>query len=395
MKRFNTNILIFVVASLLVLGGFGRAFAAEMYASVKSLNSDVARGETDAIKTFTKNVEKGTSEGLRYHDQLMDINSLKERFLGSRIMDKGNELIVRTSTDSLVKPTGQVLTEKQADKIAAKVKRLQVVSEENGANFLYLAAPIKAYYGGMPANVEDYSKANHDTLVQGLKAQDIPCLDFSTMLHDGSYYRTDHHWTAATGLQATGAICETLKTNYGFTYDVTRTDLSAFEIKTYPSWFLGSYGKKTGTFFAKGADDFQLITPKFETDFTEQQPFKKLVHKGSFAETLIYTENLEKDYYGISNYAAYSGGDFRLQIMKNNLLKEGKKVVLVRDSFACVVSPFLALQTSELHICDVRNYSYYVGTKMNMEEYIKQVRPDYVLVLYSGASDASGKYDFF
>ena len=87
-----------------------------------------------------------------------------------------------------------------------------------------------------------------------------------------------------------------------------------------------------------------------------------------------------------------------MQIMRNNLNPNGKKILMIRDSFACVIAPFLSLQTSELHICDMRNNEKIVGDKLNAEEYIKQIAPDYVIVLYSGVSnfeESHGKYDFF
>lgn len=69
---------------------------------------------------------------------------------------------------------------------------------------------------------------------------------------------------------------------------------------------------------------------------------------------------------------------------------------MIRDSFACVVAPFLSLQTSELDICDVRDGEAYVGNKLNMEDYIKKEKPDYVLVLYTGVGDQTdSRYDFF
>lgn len=46
----------------------------------------------------------------------------------------------------------------------------------------------------------------------------------------------------------------------------------------------------------------------------------------------------------------------------------------------------------------MRNYDYYVGDKLNAEEYIKEVQPDYVIVLYcytGSVQDASGRFDFF
>ena len=106
---------------------------------------------------------------------------------------------------------------------------------------------------------------------------------------------------------------------------------------------------------------------------------------------------MEKDLYKKNTYAAYSGGDFRLQIMRNELNPDGKKILLIRDSFACAVAPFLALQTSELHICDMRNFEYFAGDKFYMDNYIREINPDYVLVLYSGVNPVGGslgKYDF-
>ena len=60
-----------------------------------------------------------------------------------------------------------------------------------------------------------------------------------------------------------------------------------------------------------------------------------------------------------------------------------------------VVTPFLALHTSELHICDVRNNEDYVGEKLNMKEYINEIKPDYVLVLYNGVLNSQNRYNFF
>ena len=113
---------------------------------------------------------------------------------------------------------------------------------------------------------------------------------------------------------------------------------------------------------------------------------------------MVKLMNMEKDYYHKNPYASYSGGDFRLQIFTNNLNPKGKKMLLIRDSFACVVAPFLSLQTSALHICDLRDFKSFVGDRINMEEYIRKIQPDYVIVLYGGISSkegSSGKYDFF
>ena len=290
-------------------------------------------------------------------------------------------------------------------KIVSLIKELELVSEENEAEFLYCAAPRKDFFENAPCNISNNSRESYCRFIRELQSLRIPVLDFAEMIesHKASdfepYYYTDHHWTTRIGFFAAEAICEELSARYGFAFDEELTDLRNYHVENYPDWFLGSLGKKVGTYFTwRGADDFELITPNFETSLTEEQPFKKEVREGKFEETVLYMSKMKKDYYGKNPYAAYSGGDFRLQIMKNNLNSNGKKILLIRDSFACVVAPFLALQTSELHICDVRNYSYYVGEKLNIEKYMKEIDPDYVLVLYSGISafkNSAGKYDFF
>ncbi len=71
---------------------------------------------------------------------------------------------------------------------------------------------------------------------------------------------------------------------------------------------------------------------------------------------------------------------------------------MVRDSFACAVSPFLALNCSELYMLDIRHHENYVGKKVNPADYIAEIQPDYVIVLYNEvkAIDRSkGMYDFF
>ncbi len=395
MKKFNQNIFVFIVAVVLLVAGFNRPFLAELRAASQELYGHIASGNGGALKTFAARMEKSSAEDLRYHSQLMNLNSLKEKYLGTRFVEKDGNQFIKNDAGSLVVADRNQLSASEADAMAEKVETLKNIAEKSGAQFLYAAAPAKAYYGGLPANVTDFTKSNYDALMQALENRKIPYLDFGEKMDIDSYYRTDHHWTIRSGFEAARSLCETLNQTYGFTYDVAKTDLNQFQVETYEDWFLGSYGKKLGIYFTSGVDDFQLITPTFETDFTELQPIKNQTRQGSFSETLLYEEHLEKGYYTKNPYATYSGGDFRLQIMKNNQLPEGKKILMIRDSYSCALAPFLALQTSELHLCDVRDYTYFVGEKLNMEEYIKEVKPDYVVLLYSGASDAHGKYDFF
>jgi len=349
----------------------------------------------------TKNrINNTLDKKLAYHAQLLNLNGLRENLLGTRVIKK-DIYVVKSDSGSIIGPVEKI---EKADlqKTVSIIKELHLASEKNGAKFLYCAAPSKELYETAPANVENHFEENYQGFLNELESAKVPTIDFSQALEenlakDERFYYTDHHWTVRSGFVANNALLEELNSRYGFEYDKEKTDIKNYKVKKYSNYFLGSKGKKVGTGFTwHGADDFEVISPKFKTRFIEEQPFKNQVRKGYFKKTVFYKKHLKKDYYTVNPYAAYSGGDFRLQIMTNELNTEGKKVLLVRDSFACVVAPFLALQTKELHVCDVRAGGGYVGEKLNMKEYIKKIKPDYVLVLYNGVLKASDtRHDFF
>ena len=130
----------------------------------------------------------------------------------------------------------------------------------------------------------------------------IPYIDFKKELDsseidiDNIFYLTDHHWKASSGFFATGAMCRELNEKYGFSYDGKYTELSNYTIKSNSNLFLGSFGKKVGTYFTwHGADDFELITPNFETNMTEEQPYKNEKRNGKFEDTVLFMDNMKKD----------------------------------------------------------------------------------------------------
>ena len=113
-----------------------------------------------------------------------------------------------------------------------------------------------------------------------------------------------------------------------------------------------------------------------EFDFTV--PDKDIERHGSYADTLLVKDAYEtKDYYNGNPYAAYIGGDYALNHIVNKLAPNDKKVLLVRDSFACAFTPFLAQSCAQLDTIDMRAFQ---GT---IAQYIVESKPDIVLFLYN------------
>ncbi len=404
MKRINKNAIAFVIIVMFIISGLWGDGFIRLWNETLQLGNQIVHGNIFHFIDYKDALDDISVSNLSYHDQMMDVNSIKDNLLGTRVIHKDDAIVVKADSGSLISERLKV-SDTDIQSIVERISELKSVAEDNGANFLYCAAPQKELYEHGPENVVNYSKDNYLSFLFEMENKHIPYLDFSISLKNNGipdndiFYYTDHHWKAYSGFVATKALCEELESRYGFTYNKDYTYISHNTVETYPNWFLGSRGKKVGTFFTwHGADNFDIITPNFQTSFVESQPIKNEERKGRFEETVLFMDNMEKDYYHNIPYSTYSGGDFRLQIIKNNLNPDGEKILLIRDSFACVVAPFLALQTSELHILDMRDYEYYVGDKLNVEEYIKEIRPDYVIVLYSGITsleESHGRYDFF
>jgi hypothetical protein len=401
MKKHNKNFYVFILAAIFVVAGYGLRFGEAILTPTMTLISDLASGDWDALEAFTSAIDDEAGKKLSYHGLLMDLDSIRHRLINTEVIEKDSDVIVRSESGALIEPI-PYLSDEEIGKTVASLDRLCDAAQKNGAQFLYVAAPNRSMVYSFPDHIEDYSSSNHTRYVQMLQEAGIPTLDLAEalaaegLMNPDSFFLTDSHWKPTTAFWAAGKICETLGQRYGFAYNQDYTDLNHFQVTTYENWFLGNYGKKTGRFFAAGgAEDIDLITPAFPTDFTESQPYKKQERNGSFTETLLYMSRIEnKDHYSLNPYAAYSGGDFKLQIIRNHKNPNGKKIILVRDSYACAVMPFLALQASEIHVLDMRDYTNIRGERINLHNYIEQIQPDYVIALYRSVTrvDENGKH---
>ena len=386
MKKLNLNCLLFVFASIfIVVGIWGDCFKMLINITVDAL-FEFKSGNTNIVNDYITDVQSITNKHLNYHDTLTDINSIRENIIGTRVVDKGETLVAKSDCGSLVGYFDDEYPKSEICKYADRIENNYNNSVENHSYYLYCKLPSKAFYNSYPQNIICYNKQNAINQIVELNLRNIPLIDFADELgrmgfnEEDVYFYTDHHWKPKVGFKATEIICKELNKRYGFIYDDEAISLPNYNIKTYKKQFLGSYGKKVGRYFTwHGPDDFDVITPKFNTDITEIHLSDNKTRSGSFENTLLFFEYLRKDYYNVNTYATYSGGDFRLQIIKNNLKPEGLKVLLIRNSYSCVISPFLALHVHELHVVDDREGDYPAGEPIDVDKYIKEEKFDYVI----------------
>lgn len=277
---------------------------------------------------------------------------------------------------------------------AAVLKRLQHGLADRDIPLLYLQAPSKITGDDdLPYGVTDTSNQNADALLAALDEAGVDYLDFRQTLRDAGgdwgnwFYVTDHHWNPEGAFTAFQALCRKL-TDYDQTLPVSRgekrrpitidekwTQRDSYDTSTLQDFFLGSQGKRVGSLYA-GMDDFTLWVPKAPTLLSNNADTP--ARHGDAEETVLYPERLEEtDPFDANPYTYYAGGDYGFTRIKNYYNPQGPKVLLIRDSYACAITPFLAYSCSELDILDPR---YFRG---NFFSYVGWVDPDVVLVMYT------------
>lgn len=270
--------------------------------------------------------------------------------------------------------------------IIEQVIKLNQTLEESNIPLMFVQAPSKVIEGftELPPSVVDLSNENINTFLDALTEGGINCMDLRSYVEEDGldkeilFYKTDHHWTTETALWATEKIIDRVRIDYGIDLDEGSKYINAdqFQMTTYEGVFLGSQGRRVGRYYA-GVDDFTLITPKFETDYqvTINKSDSSNTYEGNFEEAILHDDLLDMmDTVYTNRYAGYFGADYPEVIVENKLNTNGKKVLIIKDSFALPVSAYLSTAVEELRMLDIR-----YTTIEDIGTYAKEYKPDVVI----------------
>lgn len=254
---------------------------------------------------------------------------------------------------------------------------------ENGIDFLYVNAPEK-YTSDKEFetlfHVRTYANSNVDILLNNISMVNVPYLDLrnifdSKMAKDyPALYRTDHHWTAPSGLWASQQILHELNLRYDFNFDDENLKIENYSFQTTPNVFLGEQGMKCSEFFV-GRDDYTMVLPKFPVQMKVIS--KNLItnevtgfwHGG--IETIVNTDS--------HRHYAYLPHDLDGTTIVNESINNNHKVLLIGDSFSYVIAPFISQAVKQISGIIIRDYP---QKEFNLRKYIKNEGFDTVIVLY-------------
>ncbi len=193
----------------------------------------------------------------------------------------------------------------------------------------------------------------------------VDTVDLLTTLTDHAdeavYYRTDHHWTTLGAFYGTNALLnslgrEPLKES-DFTPEIASTDFN-------------------GTLYSTSG--IHWLAPDTMEYWVEEDGLSVTTWKsGTEAPGVLYERSyLEKK----DQYSSFLGGNQPLCVIESPAVTDGGKILLIRDSYADALAPFLAQRFSEVHLMDLRYYH------ASPAAYMAEQGIDTAVVLYSAAN---------
>jgi hypothetical protein len=386
-KKINSkNVLaVLFVASITICGLLTLAL------SPKQIVGGLVRGYTDApednnpiqkIGNSFKTFDARISEFFALHDVSIHVYGGVQNVLNRSLIDDADK-----SSEVIKLNNGYLTFKENSDTefsgLSDYLTELKSVCNSTGSELMYVKKISKGTTDES-LNPDFYPyvyQTNYNEIKPELIKSGISILDFEQVVQEQNidkyslFFRTDHHWTPQTGLWVSENIAAQLNKEYGWHLDEAILDISNFKIDNYPKSFLGSQGKRVGALF-DGVDDFSVVKPDFETSLTVEMSDKNETVTGTFEETMLHKESITPD--NLLNkddtaYDTYMRGNHPLVKIKNHKITNGKKALLVLDSYGCVVAPFLSLEFQQLDCIDIRSYT------DSVKDYITESKPDVVI----------------
>ena len=166
------------------------------------------------------------------------------------------------------------------------------------------------------------------------KTSNINCVEINDELKDGdNYFHTDHHWNHLGAYKGYEALCKSVlhKEPNNFTYEEVSNS------------FYGTLYSRSGAFKTKPDSIFKMISDnniEYEIDLD-----------GEVSNSLFFENRLEEK----DKYTYYLDGNHtEVHIITN--VDNNKKAIIIKDSYAHILIPYLASEYSEIVVFDLRYF---------------------------------------
>lgn len=304
--------------------------------------------------SFMKSAESFVGDQFLLRKQLVSLNTSLQLLLGKR--DLAENYSKEPAEGGVYYGKGghiyEVLLPDKTGIFRENSTALKAFSQKAGIPLYILTVPSGSQE--QPENLPDYAP-NHDqreelkTLQSGIPAGTtvVDVFDVLSLKKTGKdyYFKTDHHWNTYGAYVGYCALMNAIK--------VQPSPKSMFSYRTVKDPFFGTLYSKA-IFSGQQPDVMQIPYAENSGEITQQ--IGKNLRKGLYWEDYL----TQKD-----KYSVYLGGNPSVTVVRNSSAKGGK-LLIMKDSFANSMIPYLSTNFSEIHIIDLRYYN------QDIYKYIKQ-----------------------
>lgn len=314
-------------------------------------------------KTFSERAESYVADHFPFRGSWIAVKAAAERF---RLQKENNDIFQGENGYLLEKFTEPDWV--QLQKYTDSVKRF--VQSHPNIQFSFMLAPTSVGLNEelLPPYATVFPQYKVNQYVGGELQEDLRFLDGFDFLESEKssfkplYYRTDHHWTTHGAYLAYQYYAQSM----GW----TPYPESAFQIKTVTDSFLGSYHTKS-QFNILTPDSIEAYLPKLAVSTERYVADNKQRIAGLYDESFL----TKKD-----KYSYFLGGVHAVMKLSTKLEPKAvdvNKLLIIKDSYAHSVIPFLTLHVPEVHVIDMR---YYNGS---IQDYLAENEITHVLFLFN------------
>lgn len=216
------------------------------------------------------------------------------------------------------------------------------MERENGIEMRLMLVPtaVTVYEEKLPAHAplnDQMETAEYLYAETGIRPVDCSGLLMESREDGNLYYRTDHHWTTLGAYEGYRAFCGEM----GF----TPVPLEEMTAQTVTEDFRGTLYSKAGDYGRMG-DEIVIYT---NPDDRLQVEYRD---NGEVTDSLYNLEYVEKK----DKYSLFLNNLHPLIEITNEAAQTGRELVLIKDSYANSMVPFLVHHYKKIYVFDTRYY---------------------------------------
>ena len=310
---------------------------------------------------FMRDFETYTTDQFIGRDAWVDLKARTERALGK----KENNNVYFADNDTLITRFDQP---KDPERVTDNLNYVNNFVENVDIPVVFSLIPTQAciWADRLPEGAPNASQTDLMAQAQGAVTGAVWADVYTPLMEhkdEDIYYRTDHHWTS-------------LGAYYGYTGLASALGYDPVPLSDYTPTVRST--EFYGTVFSSSG--VRWVSPDTITTYVPDDGITVVSHTYDNAgnpveeQRALYVESFlsVKD-----KYSMFLGGNQSLGVVKNANNPDGPKLLIIRDSYADSLVPFLTAHYSEIHLIDPRYYH------LSVKDYVEQNKIDQALVLYS------------